>query len=295
LLLEQLLAPLTTSSLNITVHVFADLPTYRMLSGPWVREHRVVLHDPRQADERPDDSVRPDRQIGRGQPVIDPWLAWLAQEMRDTAVDVVHFFVHGYATGDQPAIAMSESPTVHDPRLWARFISPEQLAGCLTQLGAWSVGFSSPPGNFSPLGLRQFADSVARLRPGPVLHHDPNRDLGGPPADLLGQIYRQLFLAAEIELGPSSFMYVHPRMIGVEGEPAYAESLLARTLGPVSRESTQPHWATVTRRFLEQSTAQLFPGQDDPASAEQKAVGEGVREALSFVNDVIRGHGGQPT
>ena len=114
-----------------------------------------------------------------GEQVSDPWLRSILDEMRGTTVEAVHFVTHGYVTGDQPAIAVAESPTRNDDRLWARFIGPGQLTACLTQLGAWSVGFSSPPANFSRMGLRELADNIARQRPGPVIYHDAGSDAGG--------------------------------------------------------------------------------------------------------------------
>jgi hypothetical protein len=260
-----------------TVHVFTDLPTHDLLSGRWAGSPGVVLHDPRLAGE------------ASAGPVTDPWLAWLVREMRGTTVEAVHFAAHGYLAGEQPALAMSDSPTAHDERVWARFISPDQLAECLTQLGAWSVGFTSLPGNFSPLGLREFADSVARLRPGPVFYQQPV-NLADHDLD---QVYADLFAGEQPRLYPGSFLYVHPRMMGVSGPPAYAESLVAETLGRQAPRAVPPPWETATRRFLEQSTAQRFPDQAGPASAEQEAVGEGVRQALAFVSEILNEHGGQ--
>jgi hypothetical protein len=292
LLLDQLIPPLTFRQLNTTIHVFADQPTYRMHCDQRGTADWLVLHDPQRAGELSDD-----RPQGRERSVTDPWLVWLLREMQGSTVEAVHFLAHGYLTGDQPAIAMSESPTAHDERLWARFISPGQLSECLTQLGAWSVGFSSPPGNFSPLGLREFADSVARLRPGPVLYHDANRSQVIDPVaysrESLGWVYWRLFNHTELDLEPGSFIYVHPRMVGIDGEPAYAERLVEQTLRPGTRGRVLQPWATTTRRFLEQSTAQLFPDQDRLTSSEQEAVGEGVRSALAFVSEVIRERGGQ--
>jgi hypothetical protein len=283
LLAELLGTSVTDGPFDITVHVLADLPTYRLLSDRPELASRVVLHDPRHAAGGSDGGA-PD---GGESPASDPWLSWLLREMQGRPVEAVHFFAHGFVSGGQPAIAMAESPTTHDERLWARFISPGQLAACLTQLGAWSVGFSSPPGNFSPLGLRQFADSAARLRPGPVIYHS-----GSPDATSAGWAYASVFRGRGFYLDPGSFMYVHPRTLGVQAERGYAETLVEQTLGPSGERELAP-WATTTRRFLEQSTAQIFRDQDGPASAEQQAVGEGVRSALEFVNQVISRHGDQ--
>jgi hypothetical protein len=257
----------------IEVHVFPDLPTYRRLRQLEISFAGHVLHHPEEST-----GVRPG---------ADPWLAWLRQEMRGTPVDTVLFHVHGQVTGGQPAIALSESPLRHDDQLWARLITPSQLAECLTQLGAWSVGFTAPPGNFSPLGLRLFADKLARLRPGPVFYH--SGELSG-----LAQLYGQLFQGRVARLRDSEFIYIHPKLAGITRDPAYAESLVQETLGPESPAQARPSWATLTRRYLEQSVAQAFPGTSDPGSAEQAAVGTGMRNALAYIDEVMRRHGGGP-
>lgn len=294
LLAEFLDGSLTSLVGDFRVHVLADLPTYGMLASRPDLASRVVLHDPRLAgDQPPGGTPRGDERLAG-----DPWLSWLLREMQGTTVEAVHFLAHGFVSEGQPALALAESPTRHDERLWARFISPGQLAACLTQLGAWSVGFSSPPGNFSPLGLRQFADAIARLRPGPVFYHDLGNDPAPRPPGARsaspGSVYAHLFRGLRdyaLDLGPGSFLYVHPRTLGVRAEPGYAEALVEQTLGPADEVRELPPWATTTRRFLEESAAQVFRDQAGPASAEQAAVGDGIRGALKFVNQVISEHG----
>jgi hypothetical protein len=289
-LLEFFLSPHSlTAERAATIHIFSDLPTYHELAQS-LSVPNVVLHDPLTAPER-SDSPPPVPWAGGGEQVTDPWLRWILDEMQGTTVEVVHFVTHGYVTGDQPAIAVAESPTRNDDRLWARFIGSSQLAACLTQLGAWSVGFSSPPSNFSRLGLRQLADSIARLWPGPVLYHDAAA--GDRGAELDGS-YASLFDGLTPSFTPASFLYVHPRAVGLgsQGRQTYAESLVAQTLGPTPPSAMQP-WAVTTQRFLEQSAARLFPEQERPNSEDQEAVGEGVRRALEYVSNVLREHRGR--
>ena len=259
------------------VHVFADLSTYRSSAfGLTLRRGtRIFAHDPRQAHSIP--------------PGADPWLAWVQQEMAGTPVDVVHFATHGHVDGSDPSIALAESPATRDERLWARLISPAQVAGCLTRLGAWLVGFSSPHGNLSPLGLRLFADQLARLRPGTVIHHQ-----GDPLA--LTRLYQPLLRGRAADLGPGDFMYVHPRLAGVPTVSSYAESLAVEGRGvPIEAVSpAPPPWVTRTRLYLDESVAQVFPGRSEHDAAEQSPVADGVRAALRFVGEVMREHGGTP-
>jgi hypothetical protein len=101
LLLDRLLGTRSlTASLEPTVHVFADLPTFYLLSGQWQNAPRVVLHDPREAVSPTSADGPPGKD--RGRPVTDPWLAWLMNEMRDTTVEAAHFLTHGYVSGGQP-------------------------------------------------------------------------------------------------------------------------------------------------------------------------------------------------
>jgi hypothetical protein len=253
-----------------TIHVFTDPRAYSFLRSRFDSEPEwssaVVLHDPRETDRED----------------VNSWLAWLQREMSGTAVDLVHFLAHGYVADGQPALVMAESPTAPDDRLWGRLISPGQLAACLTQLGAWAFGLSALPRNSSPLGLRMFADSVARLRPGPILYEP------GPARSHDYGAYEGLLFGGRPYVGDGAFLYVHPRLTNVRGKPSYAESLVEQTLGPTRGFRPLPTWATTTRRYLEQSAAQLFPRQAEPGSAEESAIGQGVSNALRFVDEVIR-------
>jgi hypothetical protein len=258
------------------VHVFADLAAYRGLrssSGVRTGGSEALVHDPREA--------------GIGTPAgADPWLAWIQREMAGTPVDVVHFVTHGHLDGSDPSIALAESPAAPDERLGARLISPAQLAGFLTGLGTWMVGFSAPPGNLSPLGLRLFADQLSRLRPSTVVHHQ-----GDPFA--LTRLYEPHLRGQVADLGPGDFMYVHPRLAGIPTSPSYAESLVDEgrgfESGPFS--PAPPPWVSRTRQYLDESVAQVFPGRSEHDSAEQSPVAEGVRAALRFVREVMREHG----
>jgi hypothetical protein len=253
------------------IHVFATPSSYDIWRyGSGHAGSRLFVHDPRETR-------------GSTPPGADPWLAWIQREMAGIPVDVVHFVTPGHVDGREPSIALAESPAGGDARLWARLISPTQLAGSLTQLGAWLTGFSSPPGNSSTLGLRMFADQLARLRPGTVVHH------AGDPFALAG-IYRSLLSGEAASLGPDDFMYVHPRLAGVQGTPSYAESLVADELG--RGEARPSPWVTRTRRYLDESVAQLFPGRSEHDPAERSPVAEGVRAALRFVDEVMHEHGG---
>jgi hypothetical protein len=280
------------------VHIFTDRETHAELSRPGEgqlgsQKSRVILHDPA--------GVPPViRSAGEGSlsdpsgAVTNPWLLWIIDEMRESTAEAVHFVTHGYLRNGQSALALAESPRHNDDSLWSRFIGPNQLAACLAQLGAWMVGFTSPPQNFSHMGLRQFFDEVARLRAGPVLHHDATRD---QHAEDLAGAYAELFQSRSPSTHRAVSMYAHPALFAESGSPdsllfeSFADTLVTNALGPTEPTTEDPAWVTTTRRYLEQSVAQLFPDQSQDASKIQRAAGEGVDSALRFVNDVLRDMG----
>jgi hypothetical protein len=285
-----------------TVHVFADAPTYRAL-------HRAGFDRADRGGARRlyDPALAPPAERTRGRSEIDdtattwnPWLAWISSQVGDHTLEAVHFVGHTYLARDQAALAVAESPLLNEDRQWARFIGSRQLASFLDQVGAWSVGLSTPEYNFSPMGARLLVDDLAHRRAGPVLLHEFASD---PGAEQLGRTMTSLF-HGDWPSEPSNIaLYCHPRVFSVADEREslpFAESLLAdpRIGGPVP-VAEQPAWVTLTRRYLEQSAARLFPEVEQPTSSIQLATGEGVRQALSFVSDVISsfetGPAGRPT
>jgi hypothetical protein len=285
---------------NLSVHVFTDRQVYgELLAGATGAPTSpdapgLHLYDPAGAQGRGDET--PSEGIGdRGDSFHNPWLVWMAREMAGRSVEVVHFISHGYLSADQSALAVAESPTLNDDQRWARFIGPNQLAAFLTQIGAWSAGFSSPSISFSSMGTRLCVDKLARLRTGPILLHEM---AGDPQGEALAQTYIALLSHAGPRTASDIALYCHPRLFPETAwgdELGYAESLVATTLGPETPSGTTSSWVTSTRRYLEQTAAVLFPEQADPGSAEQLAAGEGVKRALQFIDEVITRSGSEPT
>ncbi len=275
-----------------TVHVFTDAELHdalqRRFQETQVALPNVVVHDPSRAPDP--DTMGPTLEDQSGA-VTNPWLLWILDELRGRTLDLLHFIAHGYLSGDQAAIAVAESPMVREDRLWARFIGPNQLATCLSQLGAWGVGFSSPNPNYSALALRQLVDDVARLRPGPVIHHDL---AGDPNGEQLALAYDSVITRHGPVFMKNVFMYVHPRAFYPQepDEVGLAEQLVSEILEASPGDETPPAWVTSTRRYLEQSAALLFPSEAAPTSAGETATSEGVRRVLQFVDEVVRRTGG---
>jgi len=212
----------------------------------------------------------------------------MLQELRGVTVDLVHFATHGYTSGGQSALAVAESPMMNKDLVWARFVGPNQLAACLSHLGAWAVGFTSPDSNCSSMGLREIFDDMARLRPGPVLHHNAGRD---PSSAELARAYGSLLSRDQPERCSSVAMYAHPAMFALPpqllGPESFADMLVNEYLGGYPPDTSAPAWVTSTRRYLEQSVARMFPEQGEPASSVQAAAGKGAEQALRLVSEVM--------
>jgi len=277
---------------ELHVHVFSDAETYANLMEIPQAElgsgvGRLHLHDPARAPN----AIRSASKGSISDPtgaINSPWLLWMIDELRELTIDVVHFVTHGYLRSGQSALAVAESPMRNEDRIWARFIGPNQVAACLAQLGAWAVGFTSPPENFSTMGLRQFYDDVARLRAGPIVYHDARED---QQAEDLAGAYAGLFMGASPAFRRAVSMYAHPGLFAGKTLPegfadSFADALVSKSLGPPT--PTTEAWVTSTQRYLEQAVARLFPEQRLPNSKIEQATGRGVEHALRFVSEVLR-------
>ncbi|MCX5542152.1 hypothetical protein M3A49_22060 [Paraburkholderia sp. CNPSo 3076] len=153
-----------------TIHLFADEQYFHILKARFANEPRVAVHDPAAASAH---GIQ-ERGHVAGSELRDlqsPWLLWIRDSMQGRSLDAVHFVAHGYLADQRPALALAESPLCNVDRSDARYVGVGELAAFLTQTGAWSAIFSSPPGNYSEAGLRLLADTLAQTRPGPVLYH----------------------------------------------------------------------------------------------------------------------------
>jgi hypothetical protein len=280
---------LAYASVEIFVHVFTDTNTYEQLCRD---EHgpRVVLHDPRNAP-----SAHPagggDKPTDQRDGVTNPWLLWIIDEMRESTAEIVHFVAHGYlASGGQSALALAESPIRNDDKVISGFVGPHQLAACLAQLGAWGVGFTSPPGNYSKVGLRELFYDIERLRIGPVVHHDAEDDVDG---EQLAHAYARLIAGDPPAFSSAISIYVHPALFTPTCQPEMVDPV-ATVLADMSqtgdrRAADTPAWATSTKRYLGQAAARRLPDPDRNAgSAVEQASVQGIEDVLRWVNEVVQ-------
>jgi hypothetical protein len=299
----------------VTFHVFTDALFYPELRQRWQADQllgeRVQLYDPADAERL---TAPPDHSGS----LDNPWFLWMHQALKGRSVDVVHFIGHGYFTRDWPALAIAQSPVRNTNVQQARFVGPAQLNTFLTRIGAWAFACSSPEHNYSELGLRHLADTLAQLRPGAVLFHDLSGDVAGTD---LAAAYKFLFSSPPQwpPTSPNLFLYCQPYHVSRNqtGRRARAGDLVEQqsvsrgfALDPPPKpeapvlemfkvEQNVPVWLAATQRYVEQLNWRL--GQWEREEAEEGSSGrrreqiKGVRGALEqiqqLVAEVLKGGG----
>lgn len=280
---------------NTTLHFFADhqvQPILQNCSQRLAGSYKFEFHDPQKAadyaipDRSGDDSFKTDLE--------NPWLLWIRDSLTGTSADVVHFVCHGYLGREQGSLAFSQSPILNEDPSWSRFVGARQLCRFLDQVGAWSVSFSSMPGNYSVAGLRFLQEQVAQMRCGPILLHDMEQD---DDEKALGQAFRYLYEVGELPAptSPALSLYCPPDW---DREPSTSATVRARQLvdqfslggrpGPdVLRRGKDPAFVANLQRSLESQISRL---NLDPGSDEERATQRGAEDALRFTSDVVARH-----
>jgi len=297
-----------------TIHVFADDKYHDALRGIFADEPRVEVHDPQEAQQH-DVSRRTNGLPGLDAAgVCSPWLKWLRDSMKGRSLDVVHFVCHGYVSGQQPALALAKSPLSNRDRFDARYVGVGELAAFLTQVGAWSAVFSSPPDNDLGAGLRFLADSVAQARPGPVLHHKLRA--AGPTPALL-EMYGFLYSPAPSPVPAQGdwFAYCQPSLVadvaavnhtrtrrhelGAKKLRAKSNAGLFKNLSHVPmmriRQPAEeaepmpddaPNWVSAAQRYVEQQTLQLQCALRENSESDG-CVAEEVARTLDKLQEIV--------
>jgi hypothetical protein len=239
---------------RVRVHVFADLECLKeleqRLAASGLLGQQVLVAHPDSIRAVP---AKPDGEEGGYDALTSPWLQWMQRALHRTPVDAVHFLCHGYLADRRGALAFAESPVRNQDPEWCRFVTGAELSRFMLRVGAWSIAFSSPHGNYSEFGLRALADEFAQVRPGPVLYHDhhDDRDLAQ-----LGQVYRFLYSRTRVPAVPTPALAVccQPAM-AVTGEGAEAPpppSLQAAAASAIEALDDVPSWIASAQRFVEQ-------------------------------------------
>lgn len=299
-----------------TIHIFPDEVYHDALRATFAGEPRVAVHDPQGSQAhgvlpRGSASLRGDD----GGELQSPWLKWMRDSMKGRSLDAVHFVCHGFVADQRPALALAESPLSNRDRRDARYVGVGELVAFLTQVGAWSAVFGSPPGNYSETGLRLLADSLAQARPGPVLYH--TLDATGPDPGLQA-MYGFLYapMPSPLPLQERWFAYCQPELIDnltpvsrtrSRGPRAVAaldanRSLFdvpptsppaPRTRGdppPAAAPATEaPNWVSATQRYVEQQAQRLVRDERDDDDAAAGRVSSEVERTLTRLQSIVGG------
>lgn len=278
-----------------------------------IDQDTVVLYDPRDADNY---GVAP-RVKGIPEPsdgLVNPWLVWIRDALAVPSVDLVHFFCHGYLSRGRGSLAFAESPLLNRDSAWARFVGAVELTGFLDQVGAWSVGFSSPYRNYCEAALWSLADEIGAARPGPVLVHDLAADSG----DALVQSFRFVFDGDRDAMQSTGAitLYGHPHLLEERSDSILdaAENVVRRGVDVslegvgqmldkfgvevpdqlLERDGRAQRWVTASRRILERKASNLFDEQAEELlrkgfeSLSETSASAGKQRALSFVVKLLQ-------
>jgi hypothetical protein len=202
-------------------------------------------------------------------PVKSPWLRAVRKALGGQSVDVVHILTNAMLSLESGVLLLDQSD-INTKSPSAHAVSAEEFLAFQAQVGAWAVGVSSPPDTFSDMGLRQFADSLAQLRPGPLLYHDVASD---PSCGQLRDAFA--FLLSKSPTTPhqssATFAYCEPFRVFDDRVPdGTLESLSRRyTQGEATFQSSAdvrsafqtlenvPAWAAASERFVDLYKKQL--------------------------------------
>ena len=157
-------------------------------------------------------------------PVLSPWLRSIRKILGQQSVDVVHVLAHSTLSLERGVLLLDQT----NPKVESAHLSlASEFLAFQAQTGAWVVGLSSPVNNYCDIGMRQFADGLAQLRPGPLLYHDLSVD---PGCSILSDAYR--FLLSEKPSTPplsrATFAYCEPFRVLEAGDTGETIDAISR-------------------------------------------------------------------
>lgn len=228
------------------------------------------------------------------------WRDWVVQSLGRQAVDILHCYACGLLFADQARLVLTREPVAGEdaagarPRL-LRHASASDIAEALVALGAWAVVLSVPVrgpwASQSRLGLRLFADEIARLRAGAAALHDGEFD---PDFAALRDTYRFIIGDPSVKASTSGAVAVYCHPARATPMAAALSSLprelvaqymgIAETIDRLYGKAPLPLWVAAALRVAEQAVSRVAsntaPGGDD-------AVTRGIAAALGQVQAMI--------
>jgi hypothetical protein len=252
---------------DVTLHLFTDVADRPNVVAP-EGLGEAITYDPAAAAsyERPPRTSR----VGAAARLTSPWLLWMRDALQGRRIDVVHFVAHGYLSGDRGAVAVASAPTVNSDESMARFISSAEISAFLSQIGAWGLILTGPPGNFSDAGLRELADAVAMARPGIAMTHDAGADLFG---DEFGSCLQTVVAQRDMDEHPlpSVTCWTHPAFVefddaGLHLNPDGSSAFIGpATVDALSGRDTEA-WVASASRVLERQQVRWLPDSSEQAA-----------------------------
>jgi hypothetical protein len=168
------------------------------------------------------------------------------------------------------------------------------------QIGAWAVGFSSAPNSFSDMALRQFADNLAQLRPGPLLYHDATMD---SDCSKLRDAYT--FILSERptipKLSPAIFAYCEPFRVFDDRRPeatlkGLSDRYARKDATLQTSESVRsvflasdnvPSWVAASERFVDMYKLRLAELSSKGESGGSVGELDEIRSTLARLQDTV--------
>ncbi len=230
-------------------------------------------------------------------PVTSPWLRAVRKALGNRSVDVVHVIAHSILTLERGALLLDQTD-LESEHASSHLVLASEFLAFQAQIGAWAAGFSSVANNFSDMGLRQFADDLAQLRPGPLLYQDAAVDVAG---DELRQAYTFL-LSAKPALPPSSpaiFTYCEPfRVLDASRPEASLEALSDRyarkdalpqhagVRAVFQSSDNVPSWVAASERFVDLYKLRLAALSSKSGNGSSEQSNE-IRATLQRIQDMV--------
>jgi len=262
---------------RVRMHVFVDEQVSQAIRDEFQylgSDAPVIVHDHGPAYKYALED-RSSRLLDRTGTLRSPWLLWMREALSGHGADVVHFVCHGHLSREQGALLFAQSPVERTDRYLAGPVGALELQTFLTQVGAWSVVFSSVSDNNSQPGLRALADQIAQSRPGPLMMHTLAFD---PDALALGDGYRFLYADApgQPPRTPALFLYCQPYLA--------RDAVGPRARSRMDRSSWKPALPELARNAAQEAAA-LRPWGVDPDVADPLSVRRAIKEN-SLIDDV---------
>ncbi len=277
----------TSSNGSARVDVFV-----RDETAPAVRElvadlPQVVVQDPSYAQDLP--ASGEGSGISPADLTTNPWLLWMAHALGGQAVDVVHVLTYGDLGVSGGRMMLARSPIAGGDRDVCLLVGATPLGGALAQLGAWALVLSGLAGDPSPAGLRDLADSIARLRPGAVVAHAVT---GSDTAQFGAAVARVFSGGPAMTALPTLTCWVHPELVRVTADEAEAllltpegqSAVIPQTTGDVLGKVGTPAWVAAGTRFLEAQQADWI------GSTQHGAADDTAKNALHSVSELLDAH-----